>query len=368
MHKATTDKWKLVAKRQLTAIGRSEGAVYTAVWAMVFLGPAMNLYVRMLNIDEGCFPFPELLHSWIYSIIFLMAFMVHDRLLAPLVIYKNKPQKYLGCSLALLAVFLTIQIVARPLLYDQRVHDRNTLPSFFADQMIVVNAVLAVLMMGMNLSIKLYYKTRAESNAQQEREKQILTQQRDYLRYQVNPHFLMNTLNNIHALVDINPGLAKSTIRELSSLMRYILYEASSPMVSLQHEIVFMRKYTNLMRMRYAGHVKITSTVPDKVPDKQIPPLVFIIFVENAFKHGISYKAPSFIDIDMALQQDRLIFTCRNSNHPRQVSEKGGMGLRNVRRRLELIYGDSFKLDICNDVEQFSIRLEMPFTDMTEKK
>lgn len=368
MHKATTDKWKLVAKRQLTAIGRSEGAVYTAVWAMVFLGPAMNLYVRVLNIEEAHFPFAELLHSWMYSTIFLMAFMVHDRLLAPLVIYKNRPQKYLGCSLALLAVFLTIQIVARPLLYDQRVHDRNTLPSFFADQMIVVNAVLAVLMMGMNLSIKLYYKTRAESNVQQEREKQILTQQRDYLRYQVNPHFLMNTLNNIHALVDINPGLAKSTIRELSSLMRYILYEASSPMVSLQHEIVFMRKYTNLMRMRYAGHVKITSTVPDKVPDKQIPPLVFIIFVENAFKHGISYKEPSFINIDLVLQQDRVVFTCRNSNHPRQASEKGGVGLRNVRRRLELIYGNSFKLDICNDVEQFSIRLEMPFTDMTEKK
>ena len=73
MHKATTDKWKLVAKRQLTTIGRSEGAVYTAVWAMVFLGPAMNLYVRMLNIDEGCFPFPELLHSWIYSTIFFIA-------------------------------------------------------------------------------------------------------------------------------------------------------------------------------------------------------------------------------------------------------------------------------------------------------
>lgn len=92
MHNATADKWKLVAKRQLTTIGRSEGAVYTAVWAMVFLGPAMNLYVRMLNIDEGCFPFSELLHSWTYSTIFLMAFMVHDRLLAPLVIYKIGPK------------------------------------------------------------------------------------------------------------------------------------------------------------------------------------------------------------------------------------------------------------------------------------
>lgn len=368
MHNATADKWTLVAKRLLTTIGKSEGVVYTAVWAMVFLGPAMNLYVRMLNIDEGYFPFSELLHSWLYSSTFFVVFMVHDRFLAPLLIYKNRPQKYLGWVLTLLTLFLILHFAARPLLYDQHALERYTLPSFIADQMVVVNAVLAVLMMGMNLSIKLYYKTRAESNAQQEREKQILTQQRDYLRYQVNPHFLMNTLNNIHALVDINPALAKSTIRELSSLMRYILYEASSPTVSLQHEIVFMRKYTNLMRMRYAGHVKITSMVPDKVPDKQIPPLVFIIFVENAFKHGISYKEPSFINIDLALKQDRVVFTCRNSNHPRQASEKGGVGLRNVRRRLELIYGDSFKLDICNDVEQFSIRLEMPFTDMTEKK
>ena len=73
MHNATADKWKLVAKRLLTTIGKSEGAVYTAVWAMVFLGPAMNLYVRVLNIEEAHFPFAELLHSWIYSIIFLMA-------------------------------------------------------------------------------------------------------------------------------------------------------------------------------------------------------------------------------------------------------------------------------------------------------
>ena len=115
-------------------------------------------------------------------------------------------------------------------------------------------------------------------------------------------------------------------------------------------------------------HPNAKKHLTEGVDDLIVPSFVVQPIVENAFKHGISYKEPSFINIDLALQQDRVVFTCRNSNHPRQASEKGGVGLRNVRRRLELIYGDSFKLDICNDVEQFSIRLEMPFTDITEKK
>lgn len=100
----------------------------------------------------------------------------------------------------------------------------------------------------------------------------------------------MNTLNNIHALVDMDAGKAKRTIVELSKLMRYVLYEASNRTILLSREIQFLDNYIALMKLRYTGRVRIECCMPDEVPEVQIPPLLFISFVENAFKHGVSYR------------------------------------------------------------------------------
>lgn len=105
----------------------------------------------------------------------------------------------------------------------------------------------------------------------------------------------MNTLNNIHALVDMDAGKAKRTIVELSKLMRYVLYEASNRTILLSREIQFLDNYIALMKLRYTGRVRIECCMPDEVPEVQIPPLLFISFVENAFKHGVSYQEESFI-------------------------------------------------------------------------
>ena len=366
-----TQSTEQTLKQRLTAHlpfphAMTENLVYAVVWAMVFAGPVMNLYVHTLNSGQTPYPWDEVLHSWRYSVQFFMLFLVHNCLLAPQLIVHHRKKRYMAGTVALLVVFLVLQYVARPVFYDlphivPGIRRDEPLPSFIIDQMEIVNMVLAMLMMGMNLGTKVYYRNEADALKRQELEKQLLMQQRDHLRYQVNPHFFMNTLNNIHALVDINPDQAKYSIRELSRLMRYILYEGCNPSVPLQHEADFMNHYTDLMRMRYAGHVKISLDIPDVIPQHSIPPLVFIIFVENAFKHGISYQAESFIDIHLALGAETLTFSCTNSCHPRSTAEKGGMGLNNVRQRLQLIYGPRFTLRIGNDGKTFSVWLEMPY-------
>ena len=121
-------------------------------------------------------------------------------------------------------------------------------------------------------------------------ERQRLESELQYLKYQLNPHFFMNTLNNIYALVDLNTEQAKKTIIELSKLMRYVLYEANKNQISLEHEIQFLENYIALMKLRYIDNLNIRTEFPVVVPCVQIPPLLFISLLENAFKHGVSYQ------------------------------------------------------------------------------
>ena len=180
------------------------------------------------------------------------------------------------------------------------------------------------------------------------------------LQNQINPHFFMNTLNNIHALVDMDAGKAKRTIVELSKLMRYVLYEASNRTILLSREIQFLDNYIALMKLRYTGRVRIECCMPDEVPEVQIPPLLFISFVENAFKHGVSYQEESFIWVFMSVEDGRLAFRCSNSNHGRSVEQHHGIGLENIRKRLRLLFGQDYTLSINERDDSFNVLLIIP--------
>ena len=214
----------------------------------------------------------------------------------------------------------------------------------------------------MNLGVKLYFKTRDDQKKLLRLEKENLEQQLEYLKYQINPHFFMNTLNNIHALVDIDAEKAKSTILELSKMMRFILYEGDKQGVPLTREFDFIRNYITLMELRYTDNVQIRVNLPQQAPDRLIPPLMLITFIENAFKHGISYQHPSFIDIMVDIQDDRLHFTCSNSKAEKPNQEKGGVGLTNVRKRLKLLYDNNYILHIQDNSDTYQVQLTIPLS------
>ena len=214
-------------------------------------------------------------------------------------------------------------------------------------------------MCGMNLGVKLYFKSRNDQKKLKQLEQENLQQQLEYLKYQINPHFFMNTLNNIHALVDIDPEKAKDTILELSKMMRFILYEGDKKGVPLSKEFEFIRTYVQLMRLRYTDKVRISVDLPAEAPDKVVPPLMLISFIENAFKHGISYQRESFIDIKVEIS-DKLFFFCRNSKADKPNEEKGGVGLQNVKQRLNLLYDNNYTLNIQDETDVYSVELTIP--------
>ena len=226
----------------------------------------------------------------------------------------------------------------------------------------IISIVIIILMCGMNLGVKFYFKTRDDQKKLLRLEKENLEQQLEYLKYQINPHFFMNTLNNIHALVDIDAEKAKSTILELSKMMRFILYEGDKQGVPLTREFDFIRNYITLMELRYTDKVQIRVNLPQQAPDRLIPPLMLITFIENAFKHGISYQHPSFIDIMVDVQDDRLHFTCNNSKAEKSNQEKGGVGLTNVRQRLKLLYDNNYTLHIQDNPDTYQVQLTIPLS------
>ena len=205
---------------------------------------------------------------------------------------------------------------------------------------VVSRFVLALLMMSLSVLVKVYLiadrdKERLRSLSQ-ERTRAELAQ----LRYQLSPHFLMKTLNNIHALVDIDAERAKETILRLSRLMRHMLYDCSSNLTPLEAEVAFLRDYVDLMRLRYTSSVSISVSLPDQTFGIEVPPLIFVNMVENAFKHGVSYSRPSAVDVSMSISaaHDEVNFCCSNTMAPAPPSDgQHGIGEQNVRKRLELI-------------------------------
>lgn len=220
--------------------------------------------------------------------------------------------------------------------------------------------MIALLMLSFNIAVKLFFKSLRDKEAMKELERHNLQSELEYLKYQINPHFFMNTLNNIHALVDIDAEKAKETLVELSKLMRYVLYEANNPQIALSKEVQFLRHYVELMRIRYPECVRIELELPGDGTEVMLPPLLFISFVENAFKHGVSYQKDSFISIRLELDGESLLFRCFNTQSAGGEDKHHGIGLENVRKRLQLLFGSDYKLSINEDGRSFEVLLAVP--------
>lgn len=182
--------------------------------------------------------------------------------------------------------------------------------------------------------------------AQREALKSLTEAELKNLRNQLNPHFLLNTLNNIYALIAFDTDKAQQAVQELSKLLRYVLYDNQQMFVPLAKEIDFIKNYIELMRIRVSPQVTIETSFDIK-PDSQTPiaPLLFISLIENAFKHGISPTEPSFIRIAIGETEDQIHCTIRNSNYPKTRTDKSGsgIGLEQVSKRLELIYPGNYQ-------------------------
>lgn len=221
--------------------------------------------------------------------------------------------------------------------------------------------ILSILMVGFDTGLRSNLRWIEVENEKVRLEKENVATQLVLLRNQVSPHFLMNTLNNIHSLVDINQAEAKEAIIKLSKMMRYLLYETETEKTTLKREVEFLESYINLMKLRFNEKVIITLNLPDTIPDKTIPPFIFTSLIENAFKHGVSYKDESFIKIDMILEEKRLLLNVKNSKTENiRLEEFSGIGIDNTRKRLALLFGTDYHMDIIDKKDTFTVNLSIP--------
>lgn len=199
---------------------------------------------------------------------------------------------------------------------------------------------------------------------QNELEKENLRLEFDFLKAQINPHFLLNTLNNIYSFSIQSPHRVADTILKLADLMRYALYETNDDFVPLQKELTFLTSYVDLQRIRHNEDVRIQFDVNGHPGTKVIPPLLLIVFVENAFKHGIQSSAQaSWIQIQLNILSDTLFMQIDNSLPPKNAHTSGGIGLRNVRKRLDFFYADRYQLVIHEHSSHFQVTLTVEFDE-----
>jgi len=326
-----------------------ENLLYLLVWLAIALVPVLNSeMVENLHVD-----LEDVLIAWRKICPYFILFLIHNNIIAPRLLLKHRYAAYFMVNIVTIVLIFSVvdtyeRYIAERLLEpgEQEMMVRYRKASF-TDLALHWNFLLGLFMTGLNASIKFMYQSIRDEQKMEVLKRQNLQTEMDYLKYQINPHFFMNTLNNIHALIDIDAEMAKKSVIELSRMMRYVLYDSEARDISLRKDIEFIDNYIQLMRIRYDKGVDIRLEHPGDIPPTvAIPPLLLIVFVENAFKHGISYRRPSYIHIVISFDGRRVHCRIENSRHPRPSGYKPGIGLENVRKRLELLYDKDFTLTV----------------------
>lgn len=371
----------------------------TAVWAIILLIEALvAMYdCHSLGISQSfwAYYFHRLLRP---TLPFLTLFAIHDLLISPILIKRKKTVLYIICTISALCLFSAYALYfdrpshphpvpemmgpsqARPEPKGQHWHEEDDWqeedwqrrgPEMHPGpegaqekgnhhEPEIFKILLAIMMLGVNLGVKYSSHYTQEKSRLEALEKENLRYRLECLRYQINPHFFMNTLNNIHALVDLSPEKAKESIVELSRLMRHVLYDSNDATVDLNKEVAFLQHYIYLMKLRYPENVRISYDFPDKQVNAHIPPLLMSTIVENAFKHGVSYDVQSFISVSISVNEGKVIFKCSNSLTSETSKDAGGVGLENISKRLSLLYEDRYLLHIDKKDGRYDVLIVLP--------
>jgi hypothetical protein len=378
--------------------------IYIFMWLLVFIIPLItNNYNSKSDLLKICY-------DWLRMLPFLIIFFINSIWLLPYLLFKGHPYSYASILiLATLLITITFQVL-NPVLYknDPKLLEQRILqdPQYGREEMrpgptpslpgnapsspelfksgsepgllenrrmpvpgqplfqFINSFLISLLIAGFNTAIAVTNKWFTEEQARKEIEKEHMQSELAFLQNQVSPHFFMNTLNNIHSLIEADQKLAQNAVIKLSEMMRYLLYESGRGTTTLRKEIEFLRSYVKLMQLRVDDSVKVSFELPDDFDNVSLPPLLFISFIENAFKHGVSYREPSSLTFKMTQSPGYLEFialntvsTLRNEN---SIAHHGGIGLGNIKKRLNLLYGDKYKLNIESNDNEFKVLLIIP--------
>ncbi|MGQ1784718.1 MULTISPECIES: sensor histidine kinase [unclassified Saccharicrinis] len=312
-------------------------------------------------------------YMYYYQMFFMtLAFYVNYLVLVPRLYFsKNKIVFFIAIVLFILTILSLWQMGFELVGFDEiresmsmeKPVRKDKREGMFLDPRAVDNIYLLILVISTSTGLAIIHKIRQNEKVQQEKERAHQDTELAFLKNQISPHFFFNALNNIYALIAIDSDKAQKSVEKLSALMRYLIYESDIKTIALQKEFDFTRNYIDLMRQRLTSKVKLDVSISNQNSNTDIPPLMFIPFIENAFKHGVSYREQSFIKIELKQENNQVKFACKNSIPQKGNSvndEKGGVGITNIKKRLDLIYGDRAILNMDIEENVFSVSLIIP--------
>jgi two-component system, LytTR family, sensor kinase len=301
----------------------------------------------------------------------IIAFYVNSSLLVPKFLLKNSTGIYfliIVCiaSIILLVNFYVDGLLNLPFLLDAAFHKHGPPKHHQGGNRDFDFYMLAqiALVLGVSTSATAIQKWQLDKQKHQEMEQDRVTSELSFLKAQINPHFFFNTLNNIYALTLVNADTSRKAIHQLSRMMRYVLYDTQNSTTLLSQEIAFVKDYISLMQLRLTEVVKIEFVVPAALKDMSLAPMIFLPFVENAFKHGVSATHPS--NISIIVEQNNNVVELKVVNtiikeQSNNLEAGSGIGLNNTRRRLDLLYPGKYILLINENTAEntYSVHLTL---------
>lgn len=326
------------------------------VWMMLFAFP------YFFSSDQS-FMREVMEHSWVPLLTYMLIFYINYFLLISRFLFTRKWVLFVILNLAIMFIFTEMRFEIRHLFMEARpLHTfSGKMPPpprpltfiFYLDFLAyTVPVVFAT-------ALKIYEKWISTEREKNDAVHANLTSELEQLKYQLQPHFFFNSLNNIYSMVDTSPEKAKAMIHSLGKLMRYLLHDANVAQTSLKQEMEFINRYIDLMEVRFTDNVKIYRQFQEINASIQIPPLLFISIVENAFKHGGSATLPSIISFSLELKDNHIHFSCSNTSYPKTQTDNSGsgIGLENLKKRLELLYKNQYLLTTKEENGQFLVQL-----------
>ena len=292
--------------------------------SLIMLSPALISYISSRG--DGKLALDSLWIAFYWLAPAMAVYLINFYLFIPLLWFRHRFWLFGASNVVLIAV-------ANLHLFGNNL---SSLPDYFRagyTSLMIVTLLLCLMAIGIALSIR--YMMRRSERKQKEVEAELA-----WLKNQINPHFLFNTLNNISSLAQIDGDGTQEAIMQLSDLLRYAMYETNKPKVPLDGEVEFMRNYVELMKLRCNEMTTVSARFDITDAQSEVAPLLFISLIENAFKHGMDSNAPATIDISLKQQDGTLVFNCDNTNNPKPTKDRSGsgIGLENTRRRLDLLY------------------------------
>jgi two-component sensor histidine kinase len=340
-------------------------SIHVIIWIVLFIFP---VFIRLGRTQD----YPDLIvHAWIPLVEYMIIFYLNYFLLTHKLLFKKKYALYILVNILVIVFF--VWLIGEGHAYLRRMdmegrhtppHGFGTFPPYHRPIITFILADLVSFFIPIAFSIAMrateyWIKTESEKK---EIENKNLESELQHLRYQLQPHFFFNSLNNIYSLVEQSPAKAQEAIHSLSKLMRYLLYDVGKDKIELAQEIDFLKKYIQLMELRHNDKTIARFIFPDtKNTTYYVAPLLFIPMIENAYKHGISATQVSDISFEMSITGNELFFISKNTNFPKTRSDRSGsgIGLNNLKKRLELIYPNKYELKMGVENNIYMIRLKI---------